>query len=140
MDDHHERNSASAATDQTQDTTGVAKGSKTVDRRIQRLQDLYVQALEEPDPLRANLRAAMADLLEIGYRLGSGIKVAMGSESTGLELYKDVMPAIGSMALVHRQATRYIQLDRDQASGEDSGQGAKLRRRNSGVETGEMEI
>ena len=40
----------------------------------------------------------------------------MGSEASGVDRYGEVMPAIGSMALIHRQATRYVQLDREWVS------------------------
>ena len=60
MDDHDELSEASAAVDQVQDTV-AAKMPEAADRRMQRLQDLYADALEEPKPLRANLRAATAD-------------------------------------------------------------------------------
>jgi hypothetical protein len=93
----------------------------TPDHRIQRLQDLRADALQESDPLRSNLRAATADLLEIGYRLGAGIKAVMGSEPTSLARYAEAMPAIGSMTLVYRQATRFVQLDRERAAQDDSG-------------------
>ena len=125
MDDCDKLSAANADANQTQEACAAAKRPPAADRRMQRLEDLREEALEEPDPLRANLRAATADLLEIGYRLGVGIRAAMGSPSTGWEAYEEVTPAIGSMALVHRQATRYVQLDRQWASGEDSGRGAK---------------
>ncbi len=120
MDDRHELREEDAAADQAQSTASANETRKVGDRRIERLQDLLADALKESDPLRASLRAAAADLLEIGYRLGVGIKAAMGSESTDLETCAAVMPAISSMALVHRQATRYIQLDQSRAADDDS--------------------
>jgi hypothetical protein len=113
MDDHHELGEDKAA------AQGAAVGQtlNIAECRIERLQDLYAAAVEEPDPLRANVRAATADLLEITYRLGTAIKARMGSGETGLEAYQEtVMPAIGTLGLLHRQATRYVQLDRDWAS------------------------
>jgi hypothetical protein len=121
MKDGHELSEASAATDKAHETAAGANGQEAADHRIQRLQDLLADALGEPDPLRANLRAAAADLLEIAYRLGAGIKGTMSAAGPDdPEGYEQVMPAINSMATIHRQATRYIQLDRDWASGEDS--------------------
>ena len=113
MDDRHELGEEKA----TAQGAVAEQTLNTADHRIERLQDLYVAAVEDPDPLRANVRAATADLLEINYRLGTAIKAAMGSGATGLEAYKEtVTPAIGTMGLLHRQATRYVQLDRDWAS------------------------
>ena len=126
MDDRHEVSEASTVADQAQDTA-ARKTPNAADRRIQRLEDLLAEALKESDPLRASLRAAAADLLEIGYRLGAGVKAAMRPELSSLESYEAVLPAINSMALIHRQATRYVQLDRDRASSEDSGRGGKRR-------------
>ncbi len=45
----------------------------------------------------------------------------MGSEPISLARCAEALPAIGSMALVHRQATRFVQLDREQAAQDDSG-------------------
>jgi hypothetical protein len=140
MDDRDRIGAEGATADHVQETAAAARRPKAADLRIQRLDDLLAEAMGESDPLRASLRAAAADLLEIGYRLGTGIKATMGSASMGLEAYEAVMPAINSMALVHRQATRYVQLDRDQASSEDAGRGARIRRQNPGVDAGEMEV
>ena len=117
MNDGHPLDATCVAADQPQSVL-AAKRPKKGDRRIERFRDLLEDALEEPDPLRANLRAAIADLLEIGYRLGAGIKATMGSEPKSLARYEELAPAISSMALVHRQATRYVQLDQERASGE----------------------
>ncbi len=121
MDDGHEFDATDVVADKAQATTKAGTLPNSVDRRIRRLQDLRVDAVQEPDPLRSNLRAATADLLEIGYRLGVGIKAVMGADPASLDRYAEAMPAIGSMALVYRQATRFIQLDRERAAGENSG-------------------
>ena len=123
MDDRHERNETNAKVDQARDAAAAARMPTTADRRLQRLQDLREEALDEPNPVRANLRAATADLLEIGYRLGAAIRTTLDRESAGLETYEEVTPAIGSMSLVHRQATRYVQLDREWASEQNAGRG-----------------
>lgn len=115
MDDPHELSERSVAADQAQGPA-AAKTPKGADRRIERLEDLYAAALDEPDPVRANLQAAAADLLEIGYRLGGAIKGAMRGGSNGMKACETANAAIASMALVHRQATRYLQLFRDRAS------------------------
>jgi len=138
MDDRDKLGKVNAAADQLPETRAVVKRPKASDRRIQRLQDLRKEALDEPNPLRANLRAATADLLEIGYRLSAGIRAVMGSGSAGLEAYEEVLPAIGSMALVHRQATRYVQLDRDWVSEPEAGRGADIQPPTSSDDVGEL--
>ena len=107
--------------DKVQGPATAATLPNTPDHRIQRLQDLHADALQEPDPLHRTSAHATADLLEIGYRLGAGIKAVMGSEPTSLARYAEALPAIGSMALVYRQATRFVQLDRERAAQDDSG-------------------
>ena len=130
MDDRHELTEENAAAArQAKAVAGPA--NRKNDRRLERLQDLLAEALEEPDALRANLRAATADLLAIGYRLAAGIKAGMELARRDPKAHKDVMPAIGSMALVHRQATRYVQLDRDWASEEGEGRRAGPRQAES---------
>jgi hypothetical protein len=119
MDNGHALDATRVAIDKPQPAL-TAKRPKDDDRRIARLRDLLEDALDEPDPLRANLRAAIADLLEIGYRLGAGIKATMGSEPKSLARHEELVPVISSMALVHRQATRYVQLDQERAEGEKS--------------------
>jgi hypothetical protein len=138
MDECHKPNKEDAAAGRTHETVATQK-RKASDRRIERLEDLLAEALKEPDPLRASLRAATADLLEIGYRLGTGIKAAMGAESGIAEkMFEAVTPAVNTLALVHRQATRYVQLDRDRASDENSTGGKKRQQRTA--ESGEIEI
>jgi len=120
MVDHHELSKANAPADQKQEA-GAVKRTKFAKCRSQRFRDLRKVALEEADPLRSNLRSAAADLLELGYLLSEGIRAAMRAAANGLEVYEDVAPAIDRMALVHRQATRYVQIDQGWASGKDSG-------------------
>jgi hypothetical protein len=116
MDERDGISDVKATVGRGQGTTAVAKAPKMVDRRIERIRDLVADALQEPDPLRANLRAATADLFELGFRLSTGIKAAMSVTSCSLEDHEAVMPALSNLALLHRQATRYIQLDRAWAS------------------------
>jgi len=87
MDDGHGFDATDVVADKAQATTKAGTLPNSVDRRIRRLQDLRVDAVQEPDPLRSNLRAATADLLEIGYRLGVGIKAVMGADPASLDRY-----------------------------------------------------
>jgi hypothetical protein len=140
MDDREKFKTATTAGDRMREAGATAKRPKAADRRIQRLRDLREDALDEPNALRANLRAATADLLEIGYRLSTGINAAMRPASNGMETCAEVMPAINSMALVHRQATRYVQLDREWESGDDTGRRGKPRHEKPKPDAGEIEI
>ena len=138
MDDHEELSNVTAARDKEQIVAATPR--KIADRRIQRLHDLYSEALQEPHPLRANLRAAAADLLEISFRLSAAIKTTMGVGATDMDTYKEALPAIGSLALINRQATRYIQLDRDWGSEEDAHRRAAREEGKLSPEAGEMKI
>ena len=97
MDDRHERGERSVTENLTQKNDTV-NGVRTADRRRQRLDDLYAVACEIPDPLRAGIRSATADLLEIGYLLGSAIKRSLGAGGTDLRQVQDVMPAVNTLA------------------------------------------
>lgn len=128
MDDSHELDEADAVGDGAHDTLAAAKLQKPADRHVQRLDDLLANALEESDPLRGNVRAAAAELLAMAHCLAVSIKAVMGPEASRLKTYSSlVMPAIDRMAVMHRQATRYLQLDRDRAPGDGSGQRGILR-------------
>jgi hypothetical protein len=114
MDDHDELSAASAGANRTDDAVAAPNKPKAADRRIQRLDEVRAEAEEETDPLRGNLRAATADLLEICYRFSTEIKAGMSSELSGSKTCDEkTMLAIRNMVLMYRQATRYVQLDRD---------------------------
>ena len=51
-----------------------------MDRRTQRLEDLTIEALQEPNALRATVKAATAQLLDIGFRLGDEIKGTISTQ------------------------------------------------------------
>jgi hypothetical protein len=72
--------------------------------------------LEEPDVLRANLKVATAQLLDIGYRLGDEIKASLRSRATKPKAHQEGTGAINTLMLVHRQITRYVQLDQQWAA------------------------
>ena len=83
------------------------------DLKRQRRHDLLADGLDDPDPLRANLRAAMTELLEISTRLGANIVADMDAGPSNRELRMEVMPVVNVAVQVHRQITRYAQLDRE---------------------------
>jgi hypothetical protein len=142
MDEHEVRGANAALTSpapQAAAVTPVKQQPQTADLRVQRLNDLLADAVQEPDPLRAGVRAAGADLLEIGYRLGVGIKAALAAQpaaAAAMAAYKDVALGINTVAMVYRQAARYLQLDRDLASDESPVRRKKGRQANNG--DGEM--
>ena len=112
MDEHdHELGVANVAASQMHGTGALKNQRGRQDRRTQRLEDLTAEALEESDALRANVMAATAQLLDIGYRLGDEIKASRGPRLTKPKAQQDGAGAINTLMLVHRQITRYVQLD-----------------------------
>jgi hypothetical protein len=96
------------------------------DRRVQRLEELTAEALDEPDALRANVRAATAQLLDIGYQLGDEIKTRHDLGFTKPKARRGGAGAINTLMLVHRQITRYVQLDQQWASDRNSDRGGHM--------------
>jgi hypothetical protein len=137
MDDRGERSATSVGANQRPTTAPGPKRPPAADRRLQRLADLTEEGLAESDPLRATLRVAAADLFEIAYRQGAGINAALAAESNNMEACQKALPVINGLALVHRQAARYVQSVLDRAVGEDSGRGAPQRPQGSPIEAGE---
>ena len=112
MDDrNHEPTDAKATALQPHATAAANNGQGRLDRRRRRLEDLTDQALEELDPLRANLKAAAAQLFDIGFRLGDELKTNIGSEQAKSKARREAAGGVNTVMLVHRQITRYVQLD-----------------------------
>ena len=109
-----------------------------VDERDARLGELRKTALEVVDPLRASIRLATASLLEMGALMGTAIKAALVARND-LRGVERALPAINSLTLVHRQTTRYVQLDRDWVANNDSRSAANRRRQYPNGMTGEVE-
>ena len=118
MDEDDQVNAVRQAANCQTAAVAAANGSPAADRRSQRLQELYVQAVAEPDALQASLGAAMTDLLEVTYRYGSGIKATMDSAAKDRELCKEMAPAIRSFSLLNRQIIQFCQLSAKLAAAE----------------------
>lgn len=110
---------------------------RIVDEHDARIRELRETALEALDPLRASIRLATASLLEIGTLMGTAIKDALVTRNDLREVER-AMPAINGLTLVHRQTTRYVQLDRDWVAN-DSRSVAKRRRQYPDGTAGELE-
>lgn len=122
MDEHdHEVVETGTAAAQPQKNATAEHRQSHLNRRAQRLEDLTVDALEEPDALRANLKAATAQLLDIGYRMGDEIKVTISSRPAKSKSRQDGAGAVSTLMLVHRQITRYVQLEQQWSSEKTSG-------------------
>lgn len=110
MNDHQQGLQRASATNREQHPVTSTKP----DRRTERLQELYQSALDLPDPRQFATRYAMTELLDIGSTLAEAIKEEFKGQKRSLrELRKSALPAIGNLAALHRQATRYAQLDRE---------------------------
>jgi len=94
-------------------------------RRTQRLDELTDKALDELDPLRANLKAAAAQLFDIGYRLGDEVRNSIGSGRSKRKPRRESAGEVSTLMLVHRQITRYVQLDQQWTSERTSGDEAE---------------
>lgn len=126
MDDHgHEVAKIDAAADQPHPRTATEHRRGHQQRRAQRLNDLMAEALEEPNPMRANLKAATAQLLDIGYRMGDEIVANMDARPAKPKAQQEKAGTVSTFMLVHRQVTRYIQLEQqwpaDKPAGNQAG-------------------
>jgi hypothetical protein len=117
MDEHdHEVATADAAAPPSPKIAATGKHAKYLNRRNQRLDDLTAEALEEPDALRATVKNVIAQLFDIGYRMGDDVKASIGSGQAKPKARQDVAAGINALMLVHRQITRYVQLDQQWVS------------------------
>ncbi len=135
MDDCQEL-SQDTLTEKRQPNASSRKTPPLADRRRERLQDLQAEACEEPDSLRASICCAAAELFEIGYLISTAIKETLPAGTSDLRAIADVMPAISSLAAVHRQASRYVQFERDWAAEQDTRLSAQRRRSSGGKQVG----
>lgn len=117
MDTHdHESAKINATASRPEQIPAVEKRQRQVERQAQRLEDLTAEALEDPDSLRASVKAAIAQLLDIGFRMGEEIKAGMGRGPSKGRSNQDGPAGISTLMLVHRQITRYVQLDQQWSS------------------------
>jgi hypothetical protein len=117
MDEHdHEVAEMDTAAAQPHKVATAELRRNHLDRRAQRLEDLTTEALEEPDPLRATVKAATAQLLDIACQMGDNIKTILSSRPAKSKSHQDGAGAVNSFMLVHRQITRYVQLEQQWGS------------------------
>lgn len=110
MNDHRQVLQQASVTSREQHPVAPTKP----DRQTERLQELYQSALDLPDPRQFATRHTMALLFDVGSMLAESIKDEFQGQKRSLrELRKSVLPAIGDLAALHRQAIRYAQLDRE---------------------------
>jgi hypothetical protein len=123
---NHEVAEANVAAPQPHKVATAVRHQGQLDRRTQRLDDLTAEALEEPDALRATVKAATAQLLDIGYRMGDEIKANLGSRPAKPKAHQDGAGTLNTFMLVHRQITRYVQLDQQWTSEKASNEHADV--------------
>ena len=109
--------SASAPVEHAAATNVPEEGA---DHRLERIMEYLQVSLHKQDALQANLSAANADLMMIGYRLAMVIKAAMAAAPPSLEAYEDFGPAIGNLLRIHKLVDRFSALDSRLASAKGS--------------------
>jgi hypothetical protein len=112
---------------QTEGMTNPEASEKDPDARVRRIMDYLQSALDKQDALQANLSAANADLMMIGYKLATAIKAAMATAPASLEAYEELVPAIGNLLRIHKQVDRFSALDSRLASANASAASLKAR-------------
>jgi hypothetical protein len=96
------------------------------DRRTQRVDDLTDQALQEADPLRAILRAATAQLFEMGFNLGDELQDSVSRRRDKPKVRRGASGEVSELMVVHRQITRYVQLDQQWSKEKASAKGGNM--------------
>ncbi|MBC8355318.1 MAG: hypothetical protein H8E66_25355 [Planctomycetes bacterium] len=79
-------------------------------RRVEKLDELQLNALESPNPLQGGLRSAAGDLLYIGLQMKRTIVANIGGQM-GVSDFDRVSPSIELLLRVSRQADRLASLD-----------------------------
>ncbi|HBO43422.1 MAG TPA: hypothetical protein DD670_05725 [Planctomycetaceae bacterium] len=80
-------------------------------QRLARLAEYRAESLADSDPLRANLGAGVADMLQMALLLRRGIDSQIKEEKITPKQFGKVAPAIELYLKIHRQTDRFIQLD-----------------------------
>lgn len=120
MGDHRKGSVETSVDSRKQHAAGLPRPNAT-DRHHERLQDLYASALDVQDPRQSSIRYAMAELLEVGSALTDAIKGEMRERKQTLrEMRKGPLQAIGYLGVLHRQISRYAQIDRDLSAASDA--------------------
>lgn len=137
MDDRQENAEKPVAAERAR-SVAADTSPPTADRRSERLGDLYVAALNEPDPYRSSVRTASAELFEVASLLTDAVKNEFRVHKPALrEIQRYALPVISTVSLLHRQATRYVQLDQNWTSRRNAGQRSESRRQLPNHEPGE---
>lgn len=79
-------------------------------RRVEKLDELQLNALQAPNPLQGGLRSAAGDLLYIGLQMKRTIVANIGGQM-GVSDFDRVSPSIELLLRVSRQADRLASLD-----------------------------
>ncbi len=98
------------------DHFAVDKEQSTEELHRKRIKDLQESALEADDPRRAVILIATSKIMDIGNMIADAIANELSKNTSSLKTVQEAVPAINSLTLLHRQATRYFQLDREVAA------------------------
>jgi hypothetical protein len=81
-------------------------------QRMEKIQQLLADALQQPDPLQANLGVAVSDLMSMGFWLKQAIDELLASEADPLQHFQKVSAPLEAYLKITRQWDRLVQLDR----------------------------
>jgi hypothetical protein len=115
---------------QAESMTGPVVSEDAADSRMRRIMEYLQASLDRQDALQANLSAANADLMVIGYKLATVIKTAMAAAPPSLQTYEELVPAIGNLLRLHKQIDRFSALDSRLTSAKGSVASLKARASN----------
>jgi len=97
------------------------------DERVKLIERLIQEAIEEPSPVAANLKANGGDLLEMALFLKPQITAAMKS-CANMEDLRDLRPLLDTYVKLGRQADRFLRLGQEIAQADSNGvQSKRLR-------------
>lgn len=96
-----------------------------LNQRVRLIERLVAEAIDDPSPVAANLKANGGDLLEMTLRLKPQIMALLRS-STSAEELRELQPFLETYVKLGRQADRFLRLGQEIAHAES---GRALRKR-----------
>lgn len=87
-----------------------ADGDDAVDVRVERIEQLVDDSLQEPDALQATVGAASGDLLLMQYRLRQALDDSLQGTPDSLTAIAEALPALNTYLKLSQQVGQYVQL------------------------------
>jgi hypothetical protein len=79
-------------------------------KRRATIESLLVQALNEPDPMVANLGATSSDLFEMAFHVKQSISASLAQTPNSLEALPNLLPAMEMYLKLTRQSERIAKI------------------------------